>query len=99
MSKLNFLSAAEMAEQIRARKISPVELTKAHQARIAKVNPLLNAFVQTADDGALRDAQAREAEAMRGEIRGPLHGVPISIKSCLDVTGLRCEAGTRLRAM
>jgi Asp-tRNA(Asn)/Glu-tRNA(Gln) amidotransferase A subunit family amidase len=97
MSALNFLSAAEMAEQIRARRISPVELTKAHQARIAKLNPLLNALVQTDDERALRDSLAREAEAMRGEIRGPLHGVPISIKSSLDVEGLRCEAGTRLR--
>ena len=97
MSELNFLSAAEMAEQIRARKISPVELTKAHQARMTKLNSLLNAFVQTDDERALRDSQAREAEAMRGEIRGPLHGVPISIKSSLDVEGLRCEAGTRLR--
>src|SRR5215469_389669 len=97
MTELNFLSAAEMAKQIRVHKISPVELTKAHQSRIAKLNPLLNAFVQTDKDRAPRDAQAREAEALRGEIRGPLHGVPISIKSSLDVAGLRCETGTRLR--
>lgn len=97
VSDLNFLSAAQMAEQIRSRKISPVELTNAHQARIAKLNPLLNAYVHLDDERALRDARAREAEAMRGDIRGPLHGVPISIKSSLDVKGLRCEAGTRLR--
>src|ERR1700746_3110811 len=97
MTELNFLSAAEMAARIRARKISPVELTKAHQSRIAKLSPLLNAFVQTDDERALRDAQAREAEAIRGKIRGPLHGVPISIKSSLDVEGMRCEAGTRFR--
>jgi Asp-tRNA(Asn)/Glu-tRNA(Gln) amidotransferase A subunit family amidase len=97
MSDLNFLSATEMAAQIRARKISPMELTKAHQSRIAKLNPLLNAFVQTDDERALRDAQAREAEAVRGEFRRPLHGVPISIKSSLDVADMRCEAGTRLR--
>ena len=98
MTELNFLSAAEMAEQIRARKVSPVELTKAHQARISKLNPLLNAFVHTDDERALSDAQSREREVMRGEIRGPLHGVPISIKSSLGVAGLRCEAGARLRA-
>src|SRR6201993_3288686 len=98
MTELNFLSAAEMAARIRARKISPVELTKAHQSRIAKLSPLLNAFVQTDDERALGDAQAREAEAIREKIRGPLHGVPISIKSSLDVEGMRCEAGTRLRA-
>jgi Asp-tRNA(Asn)/Glu-tRNA(Gln) amidotransferase A subunit family amidase len=97
MSELNFLSAAEMAEQIRERKISPVELTKAHLSRIAKLNPVLNAFVQTDDERALRDAQSREEQATRGEIHGPLHGVPVSIKSSLDVEGLRCETGTRLR--
>src|SRR5215469_8363228 len=97
MSELTFLSAAEMAAQIRTRKISPMELTKAHLSRIAKLNPLLNAYVQLDDERALRDAQTREAEVLRGESRGPLHGVPISIKSSLDVAGLRCEAGTRLR--
>ena len=97
MTELNFLSAAEMAEQIRAHKISPVEVTQAHLSRIASLNPLLNAFVHTDNERALRDAQAREAEAGRGEIRGPLHGVPISIKSSLDVAGMQCEAGTRLR--
>lgn len=97
MTELAFLSAAEMAVHVRARKISPVELIMAHQARIAKLNPLLNAYVELDDERALRDGRACEAEAMRGEIRGPLHGVPISIKSSLDVEGLRCEAGTRLR--
>jgi Asp-tRNA(Asn)/Glu-tRNA(Gln) amidotransferase A subunit family amidase len=97
MTELNFLSAAEIAEQVRARTISSVELTKAHQSRIARLNPLFNAFVQTDDERALRDAQSRDAEVMRGEFRGPLHGVPISIKSSLEVAGLRCEAGTRLR--
>jgi Asp-tRNA(Asn)/Glu-tRNA(Gln) amidotransferase A subunit family amidase len=97
MRDLTFLTAVQMAAQIRARKISPVELTKGHLARIAKLNPLLNAFVQLDEQRALRDAEARETEAMRGELRGPLHGVPVSIKSSLDVEGLPCEAGTRLR--
>jgi Asp-tRNA(Asn)/Glu-tRNA(Gln) amidotransferase A subunit family amidase len=97
MSELTFLSAAEMAEQIRARKISPVELLEAHRARIAHVNPRLNAFVQMDEVRAPRDARALEAAAMRGEFCGPLHGVPVSIKSSLNVAGLRCESGTRLR--
>src|SRR5215469_5950940 len=97
MNELNFLSAAEMAEQVRTRTISPLELTKAHLGRIAKLNPLLNAYVQWDDERVLRDARLLETEAMRGEFRGPLHGVPISIKSSLDVEGLRSESGTRLR--
>lgn len=98
ISALHFLSAVEMAAQIRAKKISPVELVDAHYARISDLNPQLNAFVALDEERARRDARRFEAEAAAGKIRGPLHGVPISIKSSLDTAGLRCEAGTRLRA-
>jgi Asp-tRNA(Asn)/Glu-tRNA(Gln) amidotransferase A subunit family amidase len=97
MSDVTFLSACEMAAQIRAKKISPVELLEAHLERIAEVNPRLKAFVRMDEARAPRDARALEAAAMRGEFCGPLHGVPISIKSSLDVAGVRCESGTRLR--
>jgi Asp-tRNA(Asn)/Glu-tRNA(Gln) amidotransferase A subunit family amidase len=98
MSELTFLSAVAMAEQVRQKKISPVELVDAHLARIAQLNPRLNAFVALDEERAQRDARTLEAAAMHGEVRGPLHGVPISIKSSIDTAGLRCEAGTRLRA-
>src|SRR5580704_4397731 len=98
MSELVFLSAVEMAEQIRQKKISPVELVEAHLAQIAALNPHLNAFVALDEERARRKARELEAAAMRGEWRGPLHGVPISIKSSCDVAGLQCESGTRLRA-
>ena len=86
-----------MAEQVRQKKISPVELLEAHLARIARLNRNLNAFVDLDEERARRDAVVLEKEAAHGEIRGPLHGVPISIKSSIDVAGMRCEAGTRLR--
>ncbi len=98
MSDLNFLPAAAMAANIRQKKISPVELVEAHLARIAALNSKLNAFVQVDVDGARRQARAAEAAVMRGDMLGPLHGVPLSIKSSMDVAGLRSEAGTRLRA-
>lgn len=98
MAELHFLSAVGMAEQVRQKKISPVELVDAHFARIAYLNPQLNAFVALDEERARRDAGLFEAEALRGELRGPLHGVPISIKSSLDTAGLPCESGTRLRA-
>ncbi len=97
MSEPNFLSAVAMAKQIRQKKISPVDLLDAHLARITRLNPRLNAFVALDEERVRRDAQTLEKEAVRGEIRGPLHGVPLSIKSSIDVAGLRCEAGTRLR--
>jgi Asp-tRNA(Asn)/Glu-tRNA(Gln) amidotransferase A subunit family amidase len=97
MSELNFLSAVSMAEQIRQKKLSPVELVDAHLARIETLNPKLNALVQVDAEGARRQARAAEDAVARHENVGPLHGVPISIKSSIEVKGLRCEAGTRLR--
>ena len=87
-----------MAEQIRQKKLSPVELVDAHLARIEKLNPKLNAFVQVEAEGAHREARAAEDAVLRGEKLGPLHGVPVSIKSSIEVAGLRCEAGSKLRA-
>ena len=95
---LVFLPAVAMAEQIRKRKISPVELIEAHLTRIEEQNPRLNAFVQVDREGGRRAAQDAEIAVMQKETLGPLHGVPASIKSSLDVAGMRCEAGTRLRA-
>src|SRR2546422_9450520 len=78
--------------------MSPVELDEAHLARIEQLNPKLNAFVQVDADGARRQARAAEMAVTRGEKVGPLHGVPLSIKSSIEVAGMRCEAGTKLRA-
>src|ERR1700730_7142981 len=97
MSGLNFLPAVSMAEQIRTKKISPVELVEAHLAQIEKLNPKLNAFVQVDADRALQAAHDAEKAVMQEKALGPLHGVPISIKSSIAVEGLRCESGTRLR--
>ena len=87
-----------MAEQIRQKKLSPVELVEAHLARIEKLNPKLNAFVQLDVEGARRQARAAEESVTRGEKLGPLHGVPISIKSSIEVMAMKCEAGSKLRA-
>ena len=98
MNDLTFLPAVEMACQIREKRISPVELAQAHLAKIERLNPKLNAFVQVDPERVLREAQLAEAAVTNGEELGPLHGVPISIKSCLEVEGFRWESGSRLRA-
>lgn len=92
------LSAAAMAERIRQKEISPLELVQAHLDRIERINPRLNAFVSLDRDRALQHARAAERAVMQGARLGPLHGVPVTIKSSIDVAGLRCEAGTKLRA-
>jgi len=98
MPELTFLSAVAMAGQIRQEKISPVELLEAHLARIENLNPRLNAFVQVDEEGGHRQANQAQALITRKEHLGPLHGVPVTIKSSIDVAGMRCEAGTKLRA-
>src|SRR5215471_19960623 len=98
MSELNFLAATTMAEQVRQKKISPVELVEAHLAQIERLDPQLNAFVQLDADGARDHARRAEAAVSRKHALGPLHGVPISIKSSVGVAGMLCETGTRLRA-
>jgi amidase len=98
MNEINFLSAAAMAEHIRTRKISPVEVVNSHLAQIERLNPTLNAFVQLDSDGAVKAAGEAESALIRKQRLGPLHGVPVSIKSSISVAGMRCEAGTRLRA-
>ncbi len=98
MGDITFLSAVDMAQQIREKKISPVELVEAHLTKIERLNPKLNAFVHVAAERVQSEAHAAEAAVRSGRSLGRLHGVPISIKSSLEVAGLRCEAGTRLRA-
>ena len=84
-----------MAVQIRARRLSPVELVEAHLRQIEKHNPNVNAFVRVLGEEAL-DA-AKRAEAVR-EPRGPLHGVPVTIKDSFDMDGLPTTCGSRFFA-
>ena len=98
MSTLTRLSAAEMAQMIRAKTISPVELVEAHLDSIRRFNPQINAFVTVDGSRALSAARLAEEAVLRGEKLGSLHGVPVTIKSSIDVAGLRCETGSRLRA-
>ena len=92
-----FSTIAEISASIRSRKASPVEILEAHFRRIESLQPKLNAFVHL-DAGAAR-AQARAAEAAvsRGQVLGLLHGVPVTLKSCIDVAGWPCPAGSLLR--
>jgi Asp-tRNA(Asn)/Glu-tRNA(Gln) amidotransferase A subunit family amidase len=91
------LSATELARLIHAREVSPVEALEAYLRRIEEVNPALNAVVTLAPDAS---QQAREAEAAvaRGEVLGPLHGVPLTLKDTVDVRALLTTCGSRLWA-
>jgi len=97
MTDLTQLTATEMARAVREMRVSPVAIVEAHLDQIAKLNPRLNAFVTVDADGARAQARRIEAAIERGERAGPLAGVPVTIKSSIDVAGWRCAAGSRLR--
>jgi amidase len=91
-------SASELAGAIRSKKLTSKAIVEAHLDRIAKVNPKLNAIVQLTADSARKEAEEADAALGRGEIRGPLHGVPITIKDTLETKGVICTGGTKGRA-
>ena len=87
-----------LAAAVAAGEISAVEVVQAHLTRIAAVDPRLGAFVDVDADGALAAARSQDEGAARGEPRGALGGVPVTVKSAIDVAGLRCETGSPTRA-
>lgn len=97
MSKIIFGTIAEIAAGIRGKIFSPVEVVEAHLERVAEVQPKLNAFVYLDAEGARRQARVAEAAVTRGDLLGPLHGVPVTIKSCMDVAGWPAAAGSLFR--
>jgi aspartyl-tRNA(Asn)/glutamyl-tRNA(Gln) amidotransferase subunit A len=90
------LTIAEASRRIAARKLSPVELTKAHLERIKRLDPSLNAFLLVTEERALADAMAAEARQMSGGLRGRLDGIPIAHKDIYNTAGIRTTAHSRL---
>ncbi len=88
------LTLTEAAEQIRTRRLSPVELTRECLSRIERMNPTLNAFITVTSDLALEQARRAESEVMAGNWRGALHGIPIALKDLLDTAGVRTTAAS-----
>ncbi len=90
------LTLARAARLIKARQLSPVELTAACLKRIERLQPTLNAFITVTADHARRQARAAEREIAKGAYRGPLHGIPISLKDLYATKGIRTTAGSRI---
>jgi Asp-tRNA(Asn)/Glu-tRNA(Gln) amidotransferase A subunit family amidase len=97
MSKIIFGTIAEIAAGVCAKTFSPVEVVNSHLERIADLQPKLNAFVHLDVEGAMRQARAAETAVIRGERIRPLHGVPLTVKSCIDAAGWPTPAGSLLR--
>ena len=80
MSDLPFRSAKELAALIRRKKVGCLELLDTYLARVEKYNPRLNAIIVTDVEGARKRARAADTALRKGAARGPLHGVPMTIK-------------------
>ena len=91
-----FTSISELAPRLRRKEISPVEIAQQFLGRIEKLNPALNAFISVMADSTLHEARVAEAEILRGNWRGPLHGVPIALKDLIDTAGVRTTAASAL---
>jgi Asp-tRNA(Asn)/Glu-tRNA(Gln) amidotransferase A subunit family amidase len=83
---------------IRAKQVSPVEITTAVLARIERLNPQLNAYLTITADHARELAQAAEARLMRGELKGPFDGIPYSLKDLEPTAGVRTTYGSQFFA-
>ena len=90
------LTISVVSAQISSGEVSPVELVKLYLGRIKRLNPILNAYVTLTENQALADAKTAENEIQGGKYRGPLHGIPFSIKDNLATKGVRTTAGSKI---
>ena len=95
---LTTLTLTEAAAQVRAGKVTSVQLTEACLARIATYDSKLDAFITVMKSQALAQARALDAEAKAGKFRGPLHGVPLALKDNVDTANARTTGGSALFA-
>ena len=87
------LSATELAHLLASREASSAELVRAHLSRIDAVDGRIHAFTEVFREQAMAQAEERDAERQRGAVRGPLHGLPISVKECFDIAGRATTLG------
>ncbi|MDO9126754.1 MAG: amidase family protein, partial [Parvibaculum sp.] len=85
MTELHFRSASDLGRMIRRREVSSAELTDHFIARVERLDPRINAVVARDFEGAHKAADAADEALARGELQGPLHGLPFTIKDAYEV--------------
>jgi len=93
---LCFMTIAEAGPLLKAKRLSPAELTRAYLDRIDLLNPGINAFITVLRDEALTHAREMEKEIAAGHYRGPLHGIPIAVKDIFATDGHRTTCGSKI---
>jgi amidase len=97
MAPPHYSTIAEIRELIRTKNICPLEVVAAHLERAVSLQPKLNAFVHLDAPAARAQARHAEQQVLRGDELHSLHGIPVTVKSCIDVAGWPCPAGSLLR--
>lgn len=97
-TELVFQSASELGKLVKAKKLSPVEITRAFLDRAEALNPQVKAFITVSREEALRDAAVAEKEIRAGRYRGPLHGIPFAPKDNIATAGIRTTNGSKVTA-
>ena len=97
-TELCYLTMREAGQLLKRRELSPVELTRAFLDRIETLDGKLQAYITVLPQRAMAAARTAEAEMLRGEYRGPLHGIPIALKDLYDTKGIRTTASSRVMA-
>ena len=92
------LTIFELAPKIKARDVSPVEITEAALAQADRLQPHLNSFITILHDQARSQAKRQEETLSQGEYLGPLHGIPIGIKDNISTAGIRTTVGSKVFA-
>jgi aspartyl-tRNA(Asn)/glutamyl-tRNA(Gln) amidotransferase subunit A len=95
---LSGLTIARAAKALRARELSPLELTESYLRRIERLNPRVNAYVTVTAERARADARRATEDFAAGRIRGPLHGIPIALKDLFETEGIRTTGGAKIHA-
>ncbi|MBI2877912.1 MAG: Asp-tRNA(Asn)/Glu-tRNA(Gln) amidotransferase subunit GatA [Candidatus Tectomicrobia bacterium] len=93
---LCFLTIGELADLLRKREVSPVEATEAVLARVEQLEGRVHAYITVTREEARRAAQEAERAIRSGNYRGPLHGIPVSLKDNIYTRGVRTTGGARI---
>ena len=88
------MTISELSPKIQNKEISPLEATEAALTEAARLQPTLNSFITLMYESAMEQARESEQALVRGEYRGPLHGVPIGVKDNLATAGVTTTVGS-----
>ena len=95
-SRIHFLTIREAGDLLRSGELSPVEVVRASLDRIEAIDNQLHSFITVLKEEALEQARTAEADILRGDYKGPLHGIPIALKDLYDTAGIRTTSGSRV---